>query len=360
MSHNGLKIEIERREDTVHLDSITLESGKVLNNVSLRYERVGNKDLPVVLICHALTGNHVTVGTSEEPGWWNGFIGYDAPVDLNHYQVITFNILGGCGGSTGPASPLNEELNYRLTFPFVSVRDMVTAQHQALEKLGINKVRAVIGGSLGGMQVLEWGVLFPNFMDQLFVLAATPSLSDYGIAFNRIGIHAIEQDPRWDEGNYVKSSDVKGFEVARMVGLVSYRSPSLFTKRFSREEKEIEADEFPYYQVESYLRYQGEKITKRFDPNSYLYLLYAMNGHDLGRGRGGIEKAANIIEAEVIGLGFTGDLLYPPKDIKSFIDLTSRGYFHKIETAFGHDGFLVEYEKWGPIIRGHLAERIPN
>ncbi|MEW9502361.1 homoserine O-acetyltransferase MetX [Jeotgalibacillus marinus] len=359
MSDNGLNIDIERVEGTIRIGSFTLESGKVLHNVSLRYERVGKTDLPAVLICHALTGNHVTVGTGEEPGWWKGFVGYDAPVDLSHYQVITFNVLGGCSGSTGPASPLNEKSNYRLSFPFVSVRDMVTAQHQALEKLGINHVRAVIGGSLGGMQALEWGVLFPQFMDQLFVLAATPSLSDYGIAFNRIGIHAIEQDPRWDHGNYQDSSLVKGFEVARMVGLVTYRSPSLFDSRFSREEKEIQADERPYYQVESYLRYQGEKIARRFDPNSYLYLLYAMNGHDIGRGRGGIEKAANGIEAEVIGLGFTGDLLYPPKEIKSFIQSTSRGYFHEIETAFGHDGFLVEYEKWGPIIRGHLAERTP-
>ncbi|PPA70653.1 homoserine O-acetyltransferase MetX [Jeotgalibacillus proteolyticus] len=357
MSKEGIKQKIKRVEETIEIGPLKLESGTVLPNVSLRYERVGRTDLPVVLICHALTGNHQTVGTEDEPGWWNGFVGYDSPVDLQQYQVITFNVLGGCSGSTGPASKDRDGREHRLSFPFVSVRDMVHAQHEALLKMDITHLRAVIGGSLGGMQTLEWGVLYPSFMDQLFVLAATPTLSDYGVAFNRIGIHAIEQDPRWDNGDYEKSSDVKGFEVARMVGLVTYRSPSLFTNRFDREEKKNRDDGRPYLQVESYLRYQGEKITKRFDPNSYLYLLYAMNGHDIGRGRGGVKKAANQIQAEVIGVGFTGDLLYPPGEIKTFINSTAKGYFHEIETAFGHDGFLVEYDKWGPIIRGHLAER---
>ena len=360
MSDKGIIDKVERVENTIEIGPLKLESGKVIENVSLRYEKVGDGNNPMVLICHALTGNQKTVGTADDPGWWRGFVGCDSPVDLQDYQVITFNVLGGCSGSTGPDSLRSDHRKYRLDFPFITVRDMVNAQHKALQKMGIDHVRAVIGGSLGGMQVLEWGVLHPTFMDQLFVLAATPSLSDYGIGFNRIGIHAIEQDPRWDRGNYENSSDVKGFEVARMVGLVTYRSPSLFTKRFDREEKEYEEDERPYYQVESYLKYQGEKITSRFDPNSYLYLLYAMNGHDIGRGRGGIEKAANQIQAEVIGLGFTGDLLYPPSEIRTFIQAASRGYFHEIETAFGHDGFLVEYDKWGPIIRGHLAERSPR
>lgn len=357
MNDKGLKEKVGRVEGTIDIGPLKLESGKVLDNVSLRYERVGNTNLPVILICHALTGNHCAVGTEQDPGWWRGFIGADSPVDLQQYQVITFNVLGGCSGSTGPASIQAGKRKYKLDFPFISVRDMVHAQHKALVKLGISHLRAVIGGSLGGMQTLEWSLLYPAFMEQVFVLAATPALSDYGVAFNRIGIHAIEQDPRWKNGNYTDSSDVKGFEVARMVGLVTYRSPSLFTQRFLREEKDIENGEKPYYQVESYLRYQGEKIAKRFDPNSYLYLLYAMNGHDIGRNRGGIEKAANQIQAEVIGVGFTGDLLYPPGEIKTFIQSTSRGYFHEVETAFGHDGFLVEYEKWGSIIRGHLAER---
>ncbi|MGD7045062.1 homoserine O-acetyltransferase MetX [Jeotgalibacillus proteolyticus] len=359
MNDNGIKQKVERVEDTLKIGPLILESGKVLPDVTLRYERVGNPELPAVLICHALTGSHQTVGTEEEPGWWRGFVGYDSPVDLQQYQAITFNVVGGCSGSSGPASTDGENKPYRLSFPFITVRDMVHAQYKALEKLGVSHVRAVVGGSLGGMQALEWGILYPDFMDQLFILAATPALSDYGIAFNRIGIHAIEQDPRWNGGNYEEASDVKGFEVARMVGLVTYRSPSLFTNRFSREEKPAE-DDRPYYQVESYLRYQGEKITRRFDPNSYLYLLYAMNGHDIGRGRGGIQKAANLIQAEVVGVGFTGDLLYPPDEIHSFIQFTSKGFFHEVETAFGHDGFLVEYEKWGPIIRGHLAERSPG
>ncbi|TFE02064.1 homoserine O-acetyltransferase MetX [Jeotgalibacillus salarius] len=344
---------VRHSEGSVEIGSLTLESGKVLHDVSLRYERAGDPSLPVILICHALTGTHQTIGTEQDPGWWRGFAGEHSYLDLTKFQVITFNVLGGCSGSTGPDSFDQNDEKYRSAFPFITVKDMVNAQYQALLKLGISNLQGVIGGSLGGMQTLEWCISYPDFVEKAVLLAATPSLSDYGIAFNRIGIHAIENDPAWNNGSYENASDVKGFEVARMVGLVTYRSPHLFTGRFNREEKEV-VEEQPFYQVESYLKYQGEKITKRFDPNSYLTLLYAMNHHDIGRNRGGIPEAAGNIKSKLLGIGFKGDLLYPPDDIQEFVNQVPKASFHEVDTEFGHDGFLVEFDKWGPIVKEHF------
>ncbi|MDZ5713255.1 homoserine O-acetyltransferase MetX [Jeotgalibacillus haloalkalitolerans] len=344
---------VMHREGTVNIGSLTLESGKVIDDVSLRYERSGDPSLPVILICHALTGTHQSVGTEQDPGWWRGFAGEHAYIDLTKFQVITFNVLGGCSGSTGPDSLNQNGEKYRTAFPFITVKDMVNAQYHACLKLGITSLHGVIGGSLGGMQTLEWCISYPDFMGKAVLLAATPSLSDYGIAFNRIGIHAIENDPAWNNGLYENASDVKGFEVARMVGLVTYRSPYLFTGRFNREEKEVEEKQ-PFYQVESYLKYQGEKITKRFDPNSYLTLLYAMNHHDISRYHGSIQEAAGKIKSKLLGIGFKGDLLYPPNVIEQFISYVPEADFHEVDTDFGHDGFLVEFEKWGELVKYHF------
>jgi homoserine O-acetyltransferase/O-succinyltransferase len=337
----------------VAIGSLLLESGELLENVELAYERVGPRHAPAILVCHALTGNHVTVGTKESPGWWRGLIGPEEYVDTQKVQVITMNVLGGCNGSTGPATinPITQ-LRYRMDFPNITIRDMVRAQFSALEQLGINKLKAVIGGSLGGMQVYEWGILYPEFMQTLIILAATPYLSDYGIAFNGIGSQAIKTDLNWENGNYLDNTDLAGLQVARMVGMVTYRSPKMFNDRFKRK---CEDNQNPQYQVEDYLKYQGEKLAKRFDANSYLYLLQAMNQHDIGLNRDGWQGAIRHIQANVIGIGFKGDLLYPPDEIHQVVrELNSQGkkaFFHEVNTAYGHDGFLVEYEKWGPIIR---------
>ncbi|PKR86244.1 homoserine O-acetyltransferase MetX [Heyndrickxia camelliae] len=338
---------------TVRIGSMKLENGEFLN-IELAYERCGPEDAPVILVCHALTGNQFTIGTEREPGWWSGLIGYRKYIDINQWQVITFNVLGGCDGSTGPLSiqPDSQE-PYRSEFPSITIRDMVHAERLALNQLGIQKLKAVIGGSLGGMQVLEWGVMYPDDVEQLFVLASTPFLSDYGIAFNRIGIAAIEGDPNFKNGYYQFSHEVKGFEVARMVGMVTYRSPKLFSQRFNRKSQ---SDNF--YSVESYLHYQGEKLAKRFDVNSYLVLLKAMNSHDIGRGRGGITKAASTIKAHVTGIGFEHDLIYPCEDIEAFIEAVEKGDFYKVPTDFGHDGFLVEFEKWGYLIQHALEKNL--
>lgn len=335
---------------TVDIGSFHFECGQVLGGIELAYERVGPVDAPVVLVCHALTGNQWAVGDKEHPGWWAGLIGPGEPLDTEKYQVITFNVLGGCHGSTGPTS-INPKTNepYRLDFPKVSIRDMVHSQHQALQELGITHVHAVTGPSLGGMQVYEWGLLYPLFMDRLFILASTPHLSDYGIAFNHIGARAIMDDPQYKEGRYASNEELRGFEIARMAGMVTYRSHKLFEKRFDRAQRTSSQ-----YTIQSYLNYQGEKIKERFDANSYLYLLEAMNNHDIGRDRNGWKEAATHYKAPIYTLSFEHDLLYPNDFMRLFSEKVSNGEHKHIPTDFGHDGFLVEFEKWGEWIREKL------
>jgi homoserine O-acetyltransferase len=331
----------------VDIGNLTLESGVELENVQLAYERAGKKEAPIILVCHALTGNHLAVGTDTNPGWWSGLIGRGKSVDTNKFSVISFNVLGGCSGSTGPLS-INPTTGqpYRSSFPDVTIRDMVHAERKALTALGIDKVHSIIGGSLGGMRVLEWGILYPDDMDILIPIAVTSDFSAYGIAFNHIGLHAIENDAGFCGGNYSHPSQVKGFETARMAGMVTYRSGKLFNTRFARKQSDGGG-----FEVESYLNHMGQKITNRFDPNSYCTLLRAMNTHDIGRGRGGIQKASRKIKAKTVNLAFTHDLIYPSDEIQSFSYNISSSSFYLINTEFGHDGFLTEYEKWGLIIK---------
>ncbi|WP_404451151.1 homoserine O-acetyltransferase [Virgibacillus necropolis] len=323
-----------------------LSSGEIINEVTLRYERVGPIGAPVILVCHALTGNHITVGTNEIPGWWHGLIGKEKYIDTEKFQIITFNILGGCDGSTGPTS-INPNTNeiYRIEFPSITIRDMVHAQYHALKRLEIDKLAAIIGGSLGGMQVLEWGILYPAMMDKLVLLAATPFFSDYGIAFNHIALSAIQNDPDWNGGLYHETQAVSGLELARMVGMVTYRSSTLFTERFDRRKRNSGFD------VTSYLDYQGQKLVQRFDPNSYIYLLQAMDGHDIGEQRGGWQHASQKFKCPLLAISFDNDLIYEPPLIKAFADSVVDSSYYHVQTKYGHDGFLTEFEKWGKIVQ---------
>ncbi|MGH2316800.1 homoserine O-acetyltransferase MetX [Planococcus sp. SE5232] len=325
---------------TVSIGSLTLDSTKTIDNVELAYERHGDEKAPAVLVCHALTGDQYAVGTDGDPGWWAGLIGPGKSVDTNVFQVIIFNVLGGCHGSTGPLS-INPATGapYRADFPTLTIRDMVRAEYHALKKLGINHLVGVVGGSLGGMKTLEWGKLYPDFVDAVFPLAVTQYYSDYGVAFNHIGILAIENDKEFDSGNYEDSSLLKGFEVARMAGMVTYRSGNMFNQRFGRIN---DGDEF---NVQSYLNYQGKKLADRFDANSYVLLLKAMNTHD-------IQEA--ILEVPVYSLSFTHDLLYPSELMVPWLEKQKDATWEIIETDFGHDGFLVEFEKWGGFIEEKL------
>lgn len=325
---------------TVSIGSLTLDSTKTIEDVELAYERHGDENAPTVLVCHALTGDQYAVGSEEKPGWWAGLIGPGKPVDTNVFQVITFNVLGGSHGSTGPLS-INPETGqpYRAEFPTLTIRDMVRAEYYALKKLGITHLSGVLGGSLGGMKTLEWGKLYPEFVDAILPLAVTPYYSDYGLAFNHIGIQAIENDRDFNEGNYESSDQLKGFQIARMAGMVTYRSGSMFNQRFGRSKAGEE------FNVQSYLNYQGEKLAGRFDANSYLVLLKAMNTHD-------IEEA--VLDVPVYSLSFTHDLLYPSELMVPWLEKQKDATWEIIETEFGHDGFLVEFEKWGGFIEEKL------
>ncbi|SDK05375.1 homoserine O-acetyltransferase MetX [Sediminibacillus albus] len=357
-----VKTAAARKTGKVSIGDLTLESGTLLRDVELSYERVGQIDAPAILICHALTGSQYAAGDQENQGYWAGMIYSGGYIDTDRFQVISFNVLGGCNGSTGPLST-NPDTGepYQAKFPFITVRDMVQAQYKALKKLEIDHMAAVMGGSLGGMQVLEWGVMYPEMMDQLFPLAVTPYLSDYAIAFNNIARLAILRDPNWNNGNYSEMAiPESGLSLARMVGMITYRSGDLFNERFSRKQRAPAGnfhDEIAY-EVESYLDYQGKKLTKRFDANSYLYLLKAMDTHDIGRGRGGWQQAASYIKAPVTALGYSGDLLFPPTALQELVDQLAESakpaeYTH-VETRFGHDGFLVEFSKWGDVIKEKL------
>lgn len=330
----------------VSIGPFRLTSGEKLEKVSLYYERIGPVDAPVILVCHALTGNHLAVGTKENPGWWSGLIGKNKSIDTEKFQVVTFNVLGGCDGSTGPSSR-NPKTGkpYQADFPKITIRDMVHASYRGLQNLKINKLAAIIGGSLGGMQALEWGLLYPDIMEKLVVIASTPVFSDYGIAYNHMAAKAITSDPEWNEGFYDPNHSLKGLELARMIGMVTYRSSDLFSQRFHREKV---GDEFS---ISSYLNYQGEKLTRRFDPNSYLRLLDAMNNHDIGINRCGWKEAAKNYRCPILCISFDKDLIYEPKQIKQFADSTVFGTYHHVKTDFGHDGFLTEFEKWGHVVR---------
>lgn len=356
------KLDSRYEKGLIEIGDLELESGQTLLKAEVAFERVGPVGAPAILVCHALTGNQFAVGNGEDPGWWSGFIGPHRWIDTNEFQVITTNVIGGCNGSTGPNS-LHPKTGkpYLADFPFISVRDMVKAQYKALQLLGISHLHAVIGGSLGGMQVLEWGILYPSFMNVLIPIAVTPFLSDFAIAFNAIGRRAILQDPAWRNGNYAKEGGkVIGLSIARMLGMVTYRSSSLFNQRFNRnlrEEWGKNHDEVAF-EIESYLIHQGEKLIERFDTNSYLYLLKAMDSHDIGRERGGWEKALSFIQAPMIAVGFKGDLLYPPEQLKvlteKYQQLGRKASFYEVDTDFGHDGFLVEFEKWAGYVKRGL------
>lgn len=352
----------------VSVGSVRLENGETLSQVEVAVEAAGREPEAdgsnIVLVCHALTGDAHAVGDQEQPGWWDGLIGPGKSIDTNLYHVLTLNVLGGCGGTTGPAStnPATGQ-PYGTDFPVVSIRDMVSVQKRCLEKLGIRRVEMVIGGSMGGMLVLEWGILYPTFARKLVPIATAAALTPTAIAFNDIGRQAILTDPGYQQGSYYPGSGpVQGLAVARMMAMVTYRTPQLFEKRFSRNLQSgrsvIQPDSL--FQVESYLRHQGKKLVQRFDANSYLYLLKAMDTHDLGRNRGGVETALAAIEAEVLVVGIREDQLFPVQQQRELYtllkNLGKKCELLEISSEYGHDAFLVEYEKTGPRIRQFLDQ----
>lgn len=336
-----------------------LRCGREIGPVTIAYETYGtlNEDRTnAVLIAHALSGTAHAAGYHSEndqhPGWWNEYIGSGKPFDTDRFFIICSNVIGGCDGSTGPSS-INPETGkrYGLDFPMVTVKDMVAAQKQLIDHLGIEKLLSAAGGSMGGMQALRWAVDFPENVNSIIAIATSASLSAQGIAFNEVGRQAIIRDPNWCGGNYYDStSPDAGLSLARMIGHITYLSEKHMHEKFGRSFQSSEEDELDFsaeFSVESYLHHQGNKFVTRFDANSYLYITRAIDFFDLKRDYGGsLLRAFEDVTANFLVISFTTDWLYPNAQSKEIVRaLRANGkniIYTDIETDLGHDAFLLE------------------
>jgi homoserine O-acetyltransferase len=343
----------------VSIGALSLERGGELPSVRVAYETFGELNSAgsnAILIVHALTGDSHVSGDPgpghPTGGWWAGLVGPGRAIDTNHWFVVAPNMLGGCQGTTGPASHAPDGAEWGSRFPFVTIRDQVAVQHALTDALGIERWAAVIGGSMGGMQSLEWAVTYPDRLERVAVLAA-PALSNADqIALNFVQLEAIRTDPAYADGKYYDAADgdgpYRGLALARRMALLNYRSPTELNDRFERS---WQSGVSPLggggrYAVESYLDYHGNKFTRRFDANSYITLVDAMNSHDVGRGRGGTAEALSRVTAKALILGIDSDRLFPVPDqrvIASHAPGNIDGTVpHVINSQFGHDGFLIE------------------
>ena len=320
-----------------------------------------------MLLCHALTGDaHACdIAHPDDPraGWWNPLIGPGRVFDTNRYFIICSNVLGGCYGSTGPTSPHpNDDASYRLRFPHVSVGDMVRAQHALLTQLGIHHLAVVAGGSLGGIQALEWALRYPDAVEHAIILAAAARLPAQGIAIDAIARQMILSDPTWQEGAYAPDAGpIIGLAQARMLAMLTYTSAVGLETHFGRTPTSRESawPRFgPRYGVETYLLHQGDKLARRFDANSYLYLTSAMDQYDIASCYGSDETAYARIQANVLAIGISSDWLYPPAHVRALADsITTTGgaaTYAEITSPHGHDAFLKEWTQLDTLLRPFL------
>lgn len=354
-----------------------LECGAVLDGVVQAYETWGELNQErsnAVLVCHALTGDSHVRGPASAahptPGWWADLVGPGAAIDTDRHFVVCVNVLGGCQGSTGPASiDPSTGRPYGSAFPTVTIRDMVRAQASVADHLGIDRWHGVVGGSMGGMQVLEWGVMFPDRVARLAPIATALAASAQQIAWSAAGRTAVALDPRWRGGDYYDAAPGDGphagLAVARSIAQIHYRSEVSFAQRFGREAVNNEAlyGQWDRFQIESYLDYQGEKLVRRFDANSYLRLNRAMDLHDLARGRGSLDAAVSRIRAEVATASVDSDTLYPPHEQQEIHRrLTDAGIdctYRSVSDPNGHDGFLLASGQVGAVLRELLGRSAP-
>lgn len=350
----------------------TFKSGQVLPRFTLRYETYGSLNATgdnAILICHALSGDHHCAGRHQpedrKPGWWDNLIGPGKAVDTDRFYVICSNCLGGCVGSTGPSST-NPATGrpYGIGFPFVTIHDMVRAQKMLLDHLGVQTLHTVIGGSMGGMQVLQWGILYPSFVRRMLAMATTAREGAQAIAFNEVGRQAIMQDPAWNRGDYPRDGGPRvGLAIARMMAHITYLSDASMDRKFGRRRKADAANGDAYtfdiqFEVESYLRHQGQSFINRFDANSYLYITRALDQFDLAQAYGSLEAAFAPVQAETLVVGFTSDWLFPPDQNRAVALALLRAGKHasyaELSTDLGHDSFLLESEELYALVRGFL------
>ncbi|MBK8021700.1 MAG: homoserine O-acetyltransferase [Chloroflexi bacterium] len=382
MSVNGAKsqrnlvgsVGVVKREYAHFNRPLHLRSGRTLDRFTLAYETYGtlNDDRSnVILICHALSGDSHVAGyyteePAERPGWWDEAVGPGKMFDTNRFFVICSNVIGGCQGSTGPSTLAADGKPFGLRFPAVTVQDMVRAQRHLMGYLGVESLFAVAGGSLGGMQALQWAVDYPDFVEHCLFLASTPRSSAQNIAFNEIGRQAIYSDPRWNGGDYYgKEPPVGGLAVARMIGHITYMSEHSLEQKFGRRLQNHETLPYqfvePEYAVESYLQYQGDKFVQRFDANSYLYVTKACDYFDIGEGTPSLADALRDTKSRFLVVSFSSDWLYTPEqalDLVTALEAIGREVrYHLIHADFGHDSFLVEVDLMTNVVGGYLNEQ---
>lgn len=347
-------------------NELKLEKGEKLGPVTLAFETYGNLNKNksnAILILHAFSGDAHAAGFhegDEKPGWWNSMIGQRKAFDINKYFIICSNVIGGCKGSTGPSS-INKRTHqpYGIKFPTITIGDMVNAQWYLIDFLGIKKLLALAGGSMGGMQALQWVIAYPDRVRSVIPIATTAKHSPQQIAFNEVGRQAIMADPNWKNGNYYgRLSPAKGLAVARMIGHITYMSDASMAEKFGRRLKNNQRLKFdPHFEVEGYLRYRGDNFAKRFDANSYLYITKATDYFDLSGGKP-LYKVFEGIKSKVLVISIKSDWLYPVYQSQEIVkacklagvDVTS----YEISSTYGHDAFLVNVEEQTYLIKRFL------
>ncbi len=350
---------------------LPLECGKKLGPIDVAYETYGRLNEAgdnAILVCHALSGSAHAAGyhsaDDKKPGWWEDMIGPGKGIDTDKYFVLCSNVLGGCSGTTGPSSiDPNTGSPYGLDFPIITIADMVRVQKRLLDRLGIRHLLAVIGGSIGGMQVLQWSIAYPEMMDAAIPVATTTHLGAQSIAFDAVGRNAILADANFANGQYHnKSVPARGLAIARMIGHITYLSEEGMRQKFGRQLRTAEKYSYDFnseFSVETYLDYQGQTFVDRFDANSYLYITKASDYFDLARDYGSLRQAFANTRARFLVVSFSSDWLFTPAQSEAVVDaLAANGRdvsFCNINSSYGHDAFLLENETLGAFIDCFLA-----
>ena len=351
---------------------LKLVSGKIISEYDLKYETYGklNKEKNnAVLICHALSGNHHVAGYYEndkKPGWWDNMIGPNKPIDTDKLYVVCLNNLGGCHGSTGPTS-INPDTKkiYGSDFPIMTVSDWVNSQKELMNYLGIPSWRFIVGGSLGGMQAFQWTIQNPMLVENCVVIAAAPKLTAQNIAFNEVARQAIMKDPNWHDGNYMEKGVIpsQGLALARMLGHITYLSDESMGEKFGRDLKKTKLN-FNYdveSQIESYLRYQGEKFVTGFDANTYLLMTKSLDYFDPIKDFGdSLRNIFKTVNSKYLIISFTSDWRFPPKRsrelVKLLLDNDKNVSYSEINSEGGHDAFLMNNKDYFDIMRSFIDE----
>ncbi|HUW04520.1 MAG TPA: homoserine O-acetyltransferase [Acidimicrobiales bacterium] len=351
-----------------------LEGGDLLLEPTVAYETFGTLDADAgnaVLVCHALTGDAHVAGPAKPgqatAGWWSELIGPGKALDTGRYFVVCVNVLGSCQGTTGPASPHPDDGEpYGSRFPVVTVRDMVRTQAAVADELGVDRWLTIVGGSMGGMQALEWAVMYPHRVRSLVPIATCLAASAQQIGWWSTGRRIIRLDRNWRGGDYYDAADGDGphdgLALARQISQITFRSDDVFTERFGRDvvEPEERFELWQRFEVERYLEYHGDKLVRRFDANSYLVLTKAMDLHDLARSRGGMQRAVHRIEAPLLSIGVSSDNLYPAYQSRQIAESVEEGggrsRYVELESPHGHDAFLIEHAQLAPTLSGFLDE----